>query len=362
MRGRPIFRCCGIESQKRSGPIGPLGIFEPYVWKGGRKAGPVGGSFAVNIMNLKMLLAAAAMTVSTALSAAAMPETINITYVKSPFNLQNIVMKERGMLEKAFEKEGVKINWRVINSGAVQGQAMAAGALDFSAVMNTASLLMAAGAGNPIAVATGVAHPKEIFALVAKPGAPADVASLRGKTVVGPKGTVLHQLLIAALDKNGMKISDVNFVNMDPGAAMAAVVAGKADAGLLAANLIIKAEAAGAKTVVTCEGYVTPNLVMTVRRDFAKTYPEAYERVVAVNREALAWIKANKAEALRIGAKEQGITTADAERLYDWSGFYDTLTEADIEGMAADQAFLKENGLMEKTVDVRSLVLPGALR
>ena len=37
-----------------------------------------------------------------------MPESISITYVKSPFNLQNIVMKERGMLEDAFKAEGVK--------------------------------------------------------------------------------------------------------------------------------------------------------------------------------------------------------------------------------------------------------------
>ena len=106
----------------------------------------------------------------------------------------------------------------MINSGAVQGQAMASGDLDFSAVMNTASLLMAAGAGNPIAVATGVAHPKEIFAIVGKPGETLSVKDLKGKKVAGPKGTVLHQLLVAALLKEGMTINDVEFVNMDPGA------------------------------------------------------------------------------------------------------------------------------------------------
>ena len=107
-------------------------------------------------MKLKNLFAAAAVAAGLCLTgmsavqaAPKMPESISITYVKSPFNLQNIVMKERGMLEDAFKVEGVKINWRVINSGAIQGQAMASGDLDFSAVMNTASVLMAAGAGNP---------------------------------------------------------------------------------------------------------------------------------------------------------------------------------------------------------------------
>lgn len=313
-------------------------------------------------MKIKHILAAAAMVVSTALSAATMPEAINITYVKAPFNLQNIVMKERGMLEKAFEADGVKINWRVINSGAQQSQAMASGALDFSAVMNTASLLLAAGQGTPIAVATGVADPKEIFAIVGRPGGVTSVKDLKGKTVVGPKGTVLHQLLVAALVKEGMSINDVDFVNMDPGAAMTAVAAGKAEAGLLAANLIIQAEEAGAKVITTCEGYVEPNLVMTVRREFAEKYPEAYQRVVDVNREALAWIRANRDEALKIGAKEQGVTLEDAAKLYDWSGFYDTLTADDIKGLEADQKFLIDNGMMEKAVDVEGLLLPSALK
>lgn len=323
-------------------------------------------------MNRKTFLAALA---SAALCAAAgfslpaaaadaqgAPKTISITYVKAPFNLQNIVMKARGMLEEAFKAEGTKIEWRVINSGAVQGQAMASGDLDFSAVMNTASLLMAAGAGNPIAVATGVAHPKEIFAIVGKPGEQLSVKDLKGKKVAGPKGTVLHQLLVAALLKEGLSIKDVEFVNMDPAAAMTATLSGKVDAGLLAANLIIKAHEAGAKTITTCEGYVEPNLVMTVRKDFVKQYPQAYAKVVETHRAALKWIQEHKQEALEIGAKEQGVSLADAEKLYNWSNFYDVLAEADIKGLEADQQFLIDNGMMEKAVDVRSLVEPSAMK
>ena len=61
-------------------------------------------------------------------------------------------------------------------------------------------------------------------------------------------------------------------------------------------------------------------------------------------------------------AKEQGISIENAEKLYDWSGFYDVLTEADVKGLAADQQFLIDNGMMEKAVDVRSLILPGAMK
>lgn len=300
--------------------------------------------------------------IAFAAQAADFPKEINITYVKAPFNLQNIVMKEQGLLEKAFEKDGVKVNWRVINSGADQSLAMASGALDFSAVMNTASLLLGAGAGNPIAIATGVAHPEKIFAMVGKPGSNLTVKDLKGKTVGGPKGTVLHQMLVAALTKEGMTINDVNFVNMDPGAAMTAVVAGKIDAGLVAANGIIKANAAGAKTITTCEGLVEPNLVMTVRKSFASEYPEAYARVIEVHRNTWKWIQENKAEALAMGAKEQGITLDEATKLYEWSNFYDVLDEGDVKGLEKDMKFLIDNGMMKKSLDVRSLVLPSAMK
>ena len=63
-------------------------------------------------MKLKNLFAAAAVAAGLCLTgmsavqaAPKMPESISITYVKSPFNLQNIVMKERGMLEDAFKAE-----------------------------------------------------------------------------------------------------------------------------------------------------------------------------------------------------------------------------------------------------------------
>lgn len=41
---------------------------------------------------------------------------------------------------------------------------------------------------------------------------------------------------------------------------------------------------------------------------------------------------------------------------------FDVLTEADVKGLAADQQFLIDNGMMEKAVDVRSLILPGAMK
>ena len=67
---------------------------------------------------------AAAIAISAVIACGAaeakMPKEVNIVYVKAPFNLQNMVIKDQKLLEKAFAKDGVKVNWKTITSGAQQ--------------------------------------------------------------------------------------------------------------------------------------------------------------------------------------------------------------------------------------------------
>ena len=309
-------------------------------------------------MNLKKALVALSASLCAFSVMAKAPEQINILYVKAPVNLQNMVIKNQGLLEKAFAEDKTQINWKTITSGAKQAQAMAAGAIDVSAVMNTSSLLMANGAGNPIYVATGVSHPADTFAMVGKAGQKISVKDLKGKKVAGPRGTVLHQLLIAALVKNGMKPTDVQFVPMDIPSALSALTSGHVDAAMLAASAVIKAKKAGCEVITTAKDLVNVNLVMTTSEKFAKQYPEALKKVVAVHRQANEWIRNNWDEAVALGAKEHGISMEDAKQLAMWSNYYDKLTQADVDSLKLDQAFLIENGMMSKPVDVEKLVLP----
>lgn len=316
----------------------------------------------MNFILKHALSAAAACLLATGAVAATegMPDNLNIVYVKAPFNLQNMVLKDRAMLEKAFEKYGTKVAWHTITSGAKQAQAMAAGSIDVSAVMNTASFLMGNGAGSTIYIADGVAHPADTFAIVGPKGKQLSVKDLKGKKVAGPRGTVLHQLLVAALKKEGLTMQDVEFVSMDPAPALSALLTGNVDAALLAASAVIKAEESGCKTIATARGLVNVNLVMTASESFAKKYPQALKLVVNTHRDALKWIRDNKQEAIALGAKEHGISVQDAETLARWSNYYSTVTDRDIEALDQDQDFLIENAMMSKKVDVKALVLPTA--
>lgn len=105
------------------------------------------------------------------------------------------------------------------------------------------------------------------------PSCPRAVADLKGKTVAGPKGTVLHQLLAAALAREGMSVQQVNFVQMDLPQAFAAVQSGKADAALLAANFVLNAQKDGAHVLARATGLLTPLLTMTASEKFLKAHP-----------------------------------------------------------------------------------------
>ena len=283
------------------------------------------------------------------------PQQLNITYVKAPFNIQNIVMKSQGLLEKEFAEEGIKINWIPIKAGLNQVRGMAAGEIDMVAAMNTSTLLIANSAGNRIVIVDGVAHPDDTFAIVAKPEVK-NIVDLKGRQIVGPKGTVLHHLLSAALKSSGVEMKDVNWVSMNLPASLTTLLGGRADAALLAAGGILAAEKAGFHALVKAKGLIETNLVLAARGDFAKEYPDVVRRVAKVNRQALQWALSNKSQAIALGAKELQLSKEDAAKLFEWSHFYSDLTQKDIDALQNSQRFLLEQKMMNRSVDINTLI------
>ena len=283
------------------------------------------------------------------------PQQLNITYVKAPFNIQNIVMKNQGLLEKEFAKEGIKINWIPIKAGLNQVRGMAAGEIDMVAAMNTSTLLIANSAGNRIVIVDGVAHPDDTFAIVAKPEVK-NIVDLKGRQIVGPKGTVLHHLLSAALKSSGIEMKDVKWVSMNLPASLTTLLGGRADAALLAAGGILAAEKAGFHALVKANGLIETNLVLAARGDFAKEYPDVVRRVAKVNRQALQWALSNKSQAIALGAKELQLSKEDAAKLFEWSHFYSDLTQKDIDALQNSQRFLLEQKMMNRSVDINTLI------
>ncbi|MDR1389315.1 MAG: NrtA/SsuA/CpmA family ABC transporter substrate-binding protein [Treponema sp.] len=288
------------------------------------------------------------------------PAEVHITYVESPFNVQIMVMKERRMLEDAYAKYGVKVVWHDINSGADQTQAMAAGSLDIASVINSTSVILANAAGNKVNIAALVSRPRRSFALLVGPSGPRSVRELRGKTIAGPKGTVLHQMLVAALAKEGMSAGDVNIVQMGLPEARTALLAGRIDGALQAASLIIRDEEAGMRVLFTADGYLTPLLFTAVRPAFAERYPRLVQVYLETQQAAYRWITGHQTDAIAIGSRYQQITTGDGAKLFAWNGMALKMERSDVRAVAADVDFLFDQNMIEVKVKPEDFILPSA--
>jgi NitT/TauT family transport system substrate-binding protein/sulfonate transport system substrate-binding protein len=312
----------------------------------------------------RLIVAAALAASSLAVfgSPAAAPKEIRVSYAKSPFNLPLIVAAKRGMLEEAFAAEGVAVKFFEIDSGAKQAEAMAAGSLDIAGVINTSSVLIAAAAGNDLKIVSGFSRPTGLFAIVVRDPAIKTVADLKGRRVAGPKGTVLHQLLAAALKRSSLAMSDVDFIQMDIPAARTALLSGQVDAALLAAANVDSAKAAGARVLATAEGYIRPQLVIAARGAFLRDHPALVDLYVSVHRRALAWIDAHPEEALSLGAKEQGIGADEARELAAASHFTADIGAREVEDLGEDMRFMLGAGMLSAPLDPNSLLRPGLLR
>ena len=287
---------------------------------------------------------------------------INISYVRSPFNLPLIIMKEKGMAEKAFGEKGIKVNYYEITSGAKQTEAIAAGSLDIASVINSVSVILANAAGNPIEIFSGFSRPEKMFTIMTANDAIRTPADLKGKKIAGPKGTVLHELLVAALKKEGLTINDVEHINMGIPNAVQAMLSGKVDCALAAAANVVNAEKNGGRVLVTCEGYVSPLLIAACSKDFAEKHSDMLKLYTAAYKEAKGWMETNMEEALAIGAKVQDISMEDARKLFAWSNFIGSLSDADLNALDYDVNFMVESGMIEKPIDKMDFVNKMALK
>lgn len=281
-------------------------------------------------------------------------ETVRVTYVTSPFNLPSIVMRQKGFLDEAMAPFGVKVENPEITSGAAQTQAIAAGEIDIASVLGGTSAILGKANGVELKVIGAYARSPKAYYLMTRADGPATIEALKGKSVGGPKGTVLNQLLAAALVSKGMKLADVEYLNMDLPAARAALLAGKIDVATLAGANAIAVEKAGGKVLVDGQGLIAPTTVIAAREAFLKEKPELVKAYFTAHMRAIAFMQSNPEEALALAAAEQKIGIEDARAQLPLYDFTPVMTDADVANLAADQDFMLEAGMLKKKIDIRA--------
>ena len=206
------------------------------------------------------------MLAAAILSVSALAATVGASYGQAPDKVVRIgyqkygklvLLKGKGSLEEKLKGVGYKVVWTEFPSGPPLLEALNVGAIDFG---NTgeAPPIFAQAAGAPIQyVAYEPPAPKGEAILVPKDSPLKSVADLRGKKVALNKGSNVHYLLVKALERAGVKYSEIEPVFLAPADARAAFERGSVDAWVIWDPFQAAAEAAtGARTLADGTGLV----------------------------------------------------------------------------------------------------------
>ncbi len=203
-----------------------------------------------------------------------------------------VLLKSKGTLEDKLKAAGYKVVWTEFPSGPPLLEALNVGAIDFG---NTgeAPPIFAQAAGAPIQyVAYEPPAPKGEAILVPKDSKLSSVADLRGKKIALNKGSNVHYLLVRALQKAGVKYSEIEPVFLAPADARAAFERGAVDAWVIWDPFQAAAEAAtGARTLADGTGIVSNYQFYFSSKNFLESDPRIVDLVLAQLSEVDDWAK-----------------------------------------------------------------------
>lgn len=281
---------------------------------------------------------------------------INISYVKSPLNVPSIIEKRKNLFQDEFSKDNIKVTFPEITEGSKMTEAVAAGSLDFCNAIGATSVILGAANGVDIKIIGMYSRAPKAFTIMAKDPSIKSIEDLKGKKVVGPKGTILHQLLLGALKNKNMKASDVQFINMGIPQGVSALMSGSADAALVAGASVPQALAKGAHIITTGEGILDATIVISARKDFLDKHMDIAKRYMDVHNKSLQFMKDNPDETYKLASEETQISVDQVKEMYNWYDFSPKITDKDIKELEKTQDFLMENGMLKKKVDIKSLI------
>ena len=286
-------------------------------------------------------------------------EELTITHVTSPLNVPSIIQKNKNMFAEEFKANGkeMTVNYAEITSGADQTQALASGDVDILYAVGGTSVISAAANGADIKILNMYSRSPEAFCMYSHDENIKSAQDLKGKTIAGPVGTNLHQLLVAYLEKAGMTIDDVNYVNMAIPDAKAALDGKSIDVALLAGPTAYKANKQGYNLVTNGKGLTDAVIAVAVTEEFYNEHKEDIEIFMNAEKNIIKYINENHDEVMEIVAKELDLDKSAVEEMYKQYDFNMETTDADIKAFQNVADFMLKTGMIESEVNAEELFI-----
>ena len=279
------------------------------------------------------------------------------TYVTSPLNVPSIVEKDQGIFADTFGDMGISVEYAEITSGADQTQALASGDVQVLYAVGATSVILSAANGADIKVVDMYSRSPGAFCLYSKDESLTSPESLAGKTIAGPVGTNLHELLAAYLATAGMTIDDVDYVNMSIPDALAGLEGGSLDVAMLAGPTAYQAEQAGYHLVADGEGLIDADIAVAVTGAFYEEHPEIVAKLVEAQEKIASFMAGNEEETMEIVAGTLDLDVQAVKDMYKDYDFSIEVTDKDREGFRKTADFMLASDMIETMPDLDSLFL-----
>jgi sulfonate transport system substrate-binding protein len=258
-------------------------------------------------MMKKLLTALFALSLLGALPAQAdAAETIRIGFQKGGGLLT--MLKRQGAVEKAFAPAGTAVKWIEFPAGPQMLEALNAGSIDFGTT-GAPPPVFAQAAGIDVVYVGAEPPPVASEAIIVKPDSPIrSVAQLKGKRIAFAKGSGSHLLLVAALNKAGLTMRDVQPIFLGPSEARAAFDGGSVDAWAVWDPYLAAAQKAyGARVVADYTGLLQANGFYLASRAFVKRSPQAVGTLLEQIALAGKWANTHQKEMVAAMASQVGV-------------------------------------------------------
>jgi sulfonate transport system substrate-binding protein len=229
------------------------------------------------------------------------------------YNPVSIIIKNQGLLEKEFGRDGIKVRWVQTLGSNKALEFLNAGSIDFGSSAGSAALVAKIN-GNPIKSIYVYSRPEWTALVTRKDTGIKRVVDLKGKSVAVTRGTDPHIFLVRALADADLTDKDVRFVLLQHPDGRTALIRGDVDAWAGLDPMMASAELDDGAVLFFRKPEANTWGILNVREEFAKNNPEIVARVLKVYEQARKWSLANPKEVTKALADAARIPEPVAEK------------------------------------------------
>jgi sulfonate transport system substrate-binding protein len=271
------------------------------------------------------------------------------------YNPVSLILKQKGMLENEFAKDGIRIVW-VQSAGSNKAlEYLNAGSIDFGSSAGSAALVARIN-GNPIKSIYVFSRPEWTALVTTKDSKIAAVADLKGKRVAVTRGTDPHIFLVRALLDAGMSEKDITPVLLQHADGKTALIRGDVDAWAGLDPMMAQAEIEDGAKLFFRKADANTWGILNVREQFLKDYPQIVQRVLATYEEARKYSLANydelKKSLMVVTKLPDAVADKQLKERTDLS--YSRIGAPQRESILAAGLALQQAGVIDAKVDVKA--------